>query len=176
MAEKDILREIIAGRRAIRKFTKDPVDTALIEELLVYASMGPSKGNAHPVDFIHVTGEGREKLAEMRRFGSAYLKDAPGIVVVLGDKNVDPTWMEEATIAAAYLGLLLVSEGLSSSWINVRSEIASDGRDAEEFVREALNIPENWGVLALIPYGHPGEKVKSKEPFELEDKLHREKF
>ena len=49
-----LLKDIILKRRTVRKYKDKEVDREKIEELLMYASMGPSNGNSNPVEFIIV--------------------------------------------------------------------------------------------------------------------------
>lgn len=172
------LKERIITRRATRKYKKDEkMDMEVLKELLMYASMGPSKANAHPVEFLLVEDEEKKKaLAGLKKFGTAFLTEAPQILLILGDTEIDLTWVEEASISAAYLGLLLEEEGFSSTWVNIRGQKSADGQDAEDMVRELFNIPSKYGVLALIPFGIKDERTKTRKPFEIDEKLHIEEF
>lgn len=172
------LRERIITRRATRKYkAEEKLDIETLKDLLMYASMGPSKGNAHPVEFILVEDPEKKKfLASLKKFGTAFLGEAPQILVVLGDTEVDTTWVEEASIFASYFGLLLEEEGYSSTWVNIRGQKTSDGKDSEEAIKEEFGIPEKFGVLALIPFGIKDERTKIRKPFDIGEKLHIEKF
>ncbi|MCD1147624.1 nitroreductase family protein [Peptoniphilus sp. KCTC 25270] len=171
------LKERIIERRATRKYTDEKMDLETLKELLMYASMGPSKANAHPVEFLLIEDPEKKKaLAELKRFGTKFLGEAPQIIAVLGDMAIDTTWVEEASIAAAYLGLLLEEEGFSSTWINIREQTNAEGKDSEEILREIFNIPDNYGVLALIPFGKKDERTKKRKPFEIDEKLHIDEF
>lgn len=172
------LKQRIMERRATRTYKpEEKMDLETLKEVLMYASMGPSKANAHPVDFILIEDEDKKKeLAGIKKFGTKFLVNAPQILVIIGNTAVDETWIEEASIVASYLGLLLEEEGFSSTWINIRGQKSSDGRDAEEIVRDLCSIPKNYGILALIPFGIKDERTKKRKPFEIDEKLHIDKF
>ena len=94
-----MIKEIIDKRRTIRKFTDEKVNHELLEELLMYALMGPSYANARPVQFLVVEDkEGLEKLSEVERFSAKYVKDAPCAVVVMADTDLSKFAIEESTI------------------------------------------------------------------------------
>lgn len=172
------LRERIIGRRATRKYKADQkMDHETLKDLLMYGSMGPSKGNAHPVEFVLVEEEENKKfLAGLKKYGTSFLGEAPQILIVIADTEVDMTWIEEGAIFASYFGLLLEEEGYSSTWINIRGQKTFDGQDSEEAIRKEFSIPDKYGVLALIPFGVKDERTKIRKPFEIDEKLHLEKF
>src|SRR4051794_32576147 len=58
------LLEAIRTRRSIGRLKKEPVERAVIEELLEAASWAPSHHNTQPWRFIVMTGAGRAKLGE----------------------------------------------------------------------------------------------------------------
>ena len=47
-----MLTDIIKNRRTVRAFKDKKVERETLEKLLMYASMAPSNGNAHPVEFL----------------------------------------------------------------------------------------------------------------------------
>ena len=103
-----MLKDIILKRRSVRKYKDKEVDREKLEELLMYASMGPSNGNSHPVEFIVVDDKEKiEELSNMDSFATLYLKEAPLIVIVIANTDICKTWVEEASLTAAYLQLLL---------------------------------------------------------------------
>lgn len=172
-----MLKETIFNRRTVRKYTDEVPDKALLEELLMYASMGPSNGNSHPVEFLIVEDpESKKKLAGIERFGTAYVATAPLVVVIIANTEICKTWVEEGAIAASYLQLLLEEEGFSSSWINIRGGKTPDKEDSEDYIRKEFGIPEKYGVLCMIPVGKKNERTKKRKEFEIGEKAHYEKF
>ena len=68
-------KDMVKKRRSIRKYKAgEKMDDETLTEVLTYASMGPSKGNTHPVEFLVVEDEEKKKaLASLKRFGTKYL-------------------------------------------------------------------------------------------------------
>ena len=58
------LADLLAWRRDVRRFLADPVDPAVIDELLDLACLAPSVGNSQPWRFVSV--ESPERRAEIR--------------------------------------------------------------------------------------------------------------
>ena len=172
-----MLKETILNRRTVRKYTKDELEKEKLEELLMYASMGPSNGNSHPVEFIVVSDADKKKtLAGVEKFGTAYIADAPTVVLIIANKEVCKTWVEEGAIAASYFQLLLEEEGFSSSWINIHGNTTPDKEDTEDYIRREFHIPEKYGVLCMIPFGKKNERVRARKEFEIGEKAHYESF
>ncbi|MDY3118121.1 MAG: nitroreductase family protein [Peptoniphilus sp.] len=171
-------REMVKKRRSIRKYkANEKMDEEALLDLLTYASMGPSKGNTHPVEFLVVEDPEKKKaLASLKRYGTKYLGEAPQIIVVMANDTEEPTWIEEATITSAYLGLLLHAEGYASSWINIREQTDAHGEDSEKIVKELFHIPENYGILCLIPFGVADERVPARKYFDISSKVHKDVF
>lgn len=171
------LEELILSRRTIRKYTDEEIDQKELENLLMYASMGPSKSNSHPVEFVLVKDQ--EKLdvfAGLTRFSTAYMAQAPQVLAIVANKRVGNHWIEEAAITASYLTLLLEDAGWTSAWVNVRDLEEKEGKRPEDEVKKALGLPDSYGVLALMPFGKKDERVRKRKPFDVSEKLHIENF
>ncbi len=54
--------DVVAGRRSIRGFRKDPVAPALIREVLALAMRAPSSLNTQPWNFYVITGEPLDRI------------------------------------------------------------------------------------------------------------------
>lgn len=60
--QRDVI-DAVAGRRSVRSFLADPVDDAVVNEILRAASRAPSGTNIQPWLVHVVTGETRERLS-----------------------------------------------------------------------------------------------------------------
>ncbi|SHH64963.1 Nitroreductase [Anaerosphaera aminiphila DSM 21120] len=172
-----MLDEIIKDRRTIRKFEDKPVPREILEEILQYSLMGPSYGNARPVQFLVV--EDKEKLkalSEIETFGTKYIADVPEVILIMADTEISQTWVEECSIAASYLQLLAQEKGLNTSWVNLKSGETNDGVEIQTFLRTLFGIPKNFSTLCMIPIGYGSEKVRKRDEFDVSSKVHYEKF
>lgn len=172
-----MLKETILKRRTVRKFKDKEVDRELLEEILMYASMGPSNGNSHPIEFIVVDDKEKiEKLSQMDSFATLYLKEAPCVVIVIANTDICKTWVEEASLTAAYLQLLAEEEGLSTAWINVIEGNTAEKISYEEYFRENFGVKKPYRAACLIPVGYKKSGTKDHEEFDVSSKVHYNEF
>lgn len=172
-----LLKDLIKKRRSVRKYKDKKIDREVLENILMYASMGPSNGNSHPVEFIVVDDKEKiEKLSEMNSFATMYLKEAPAIVIVMANTEICKTWVEEASIAASYLQLLCEEEGLSTCWINVKEGNTQDKISYEEYFKDEFGVKSPYRVQCLIPIGYKKMGTKNHEEFDISSKVHYNEF
>ncbi|MEM0014707.1 MAG: nitroreductase family protein [Zestosphaera sp.] len=102
---------------------------------------------------------------------SAFMKDAPVLIVVVGRRNV---WDAPYDVSAAIENMLLAAHalGLGACWlvapvIDVRDELK---------VKELLKIPEEYTLDAIIALGYPDEQPKPRPRLPLEEITFYEEF
>ena len=116
----------------------------------------------------------RQQLANCKPHGAAFLAEAPLNVVIAADPALSDVWVEDCAIAASLLQLAAQSLGLGSCWCQVRLRQHQDGRPASEVVREILELPAEWEVVAIIGIGVPAETRPPVEAVPLpRDRCHR---
>ena len=113
-------KSLIAQRRSIRKYSDRPVPRDVMDRMLAEALTAPSARNTRTTRFLVVDDPALvARMADMRDYGSAFLKGVPAAVVVLGDTTTSDLWRENAAISATVLQLAAVDEGLGSCWVHV---------------------------------------------------------
>ena len=121
-------KELIAKRRSVRKFTDREVPREVVDRILAEALSAPSARNTRTTRFLVVDDPALvARMAEMRDYGSAFLKGAPLAVLVLGDTSASDLWRENAAISATVLQLACVDEGLASCWVHVNGRPTERG-------------------------------------------------
>ena len=109
--------------------------------------------------------------------GAQLIAGAPLAIVVLADPLLSDVWIEDASIASILIQLQAEDMGLGSCWVQVRERFTSSGMPADEFVREALDIPLQLQVLSIIAIGHKGMERKPFDEDHLQwEKVHINKF
>ncbi len=159
-------KECIRERRSIRKFKPDPVDHALLLEIIETASYAPSWKHTQITRYIAVEGELKNRIAE--ECTSQYAKNgeiiaqAPLLIAVTYIKGRSgferdgsystvkgASWqMFDAGVAAQTFCLAAYEKGLGSVIMGIF--------DVEK-AAALLNIPEERELVALIPTGYPDE-------------------
>lgn len=153
------LNTILQKRRSIRRFLPRPVPREVIGTLLHAALTAPSARNARSTRFLVVDdADTIARMAEMRDYGAAFLRGAPVVILVLGERSRSDLWRENAAISATILQLACVDEGLASCWVHVhgrpRLQAAPDGEQAEAYLRTLLPVPADAGILCAIAVGY----------------------
>ena len=159
------LEEAIRTRRTHKAYGSDPVDRAVLEELLELARWAPNHHLTEPWRFRVLGPEALARLKEAAGPETAGKLDrAPTLVVVSALQEGDPVQDEEdlcATASAAYIVLLAAhGRGLASYWRTPEVLRTSEGRAAVE-------VPVNERILGLLHLGAPRQQQPPPERAEL---------
>ena len=94
-------KTLISKRRSIRKYSDRPIEPEVIDRLLEATLTAPSSRNSHSTHLMVITDRAQiEELAKMRDYGSAFMKNAPLAILVLGDTSVTDKWLVNSSISA----------------------------------------------------------------------------
>lgn len=176
--EEDMfLDDLVRDHRSIREYTDEPVSQEEVESILEAGLECPTAINRKPVELIAVEDpETLTKLADLKTQGSQFISKAPLAIVVIVDTELGKrTYVQDASISAAFIRLQAQSLGLGSCWVNIPGGKTEEGQSSDDYVKELLGIPDRYTVNCVIPVGHPAETPERK-PFNYKDKVHREKF
>lgn len=158
-------KELIAKRHSVRKFTDEPVDREIIDEMIEEAQSAPSSKNCKSTGFMVIEDKSTlEAISQMREFGSAFVAGAPAAIIVLGDADKSDLWVDNASICTTYLMLSAVDKGLGSCWVHVngrpRCKTDVSKGSAEDYLRELLGIKDNMRVLCVLALGYEAENCE----------------
>ena len=118
-------KELIEKRRSIRKFSERAVPREIVDRILHETLSAPSARNTRTTRLVVVDDPALvARMADMRDYGSAFMKGAPLAIVVLGDTTKSDLWRENAAISATILQLACVDEGLASCWVHIDARAA----------------------------------------------------
>jgi nitroreductase len=174
------VKEAIETRRSIRKYKTDPVDPALVKELLEAAQRAPSGNNTQPWRFIVVEdGAVRETLARVCH-DQQWMAAAPVHIAVcadLGTRDETVASFDEETpgmeakrvirdtaIAVDHMMLRAVELGLGTCWIGWYTQGA---------IRPLLGVPAHVFVLGILVVGYPGESPNLRPRRPLTELVYR---
>lgn len=152
-------KTLIANRRSIRKFEPQPIPQEVVDRLVEATLSAPSSRNSHSTHLMVIDNpETIARMAQMRDYGSSFMKNAPLAIVVMGDTTVTDKWLVNASISATMLQLACVDEGLGSCWVHVDGSLQfkdePDSPKADAFLRELLPIPEGMEILCAVAIGY----------------------
>ncbi len=160
--------DVIRARRSVRRMHDAPLPPEAVERLFEAARLAPSWDNRQCWDFVAVTDpEVRAALAEAGG-PKAAMPAAPLIVVACarpeasGQRAGLDYFMLDMGIAIEHLILEAASLGLGTCWV---------GWFDEEKVRQALAIPPEVRVVAMVPVGLPAEEPRGRPRRRMEEIL-----
>lgn len=157
---------LLQNRRSIRRFQEREIEAEKVHRLMQAALLAPSSKGKQAWEFIVVRDRGKlAELSEAKSHGGDFLKAASLGIVVCGDPRKSDVWVEDASIASAFLLLAAEAMGLGACWIQIRRREHAGGRTAGSFAAGILDLPERLSVLAVIAVGYPAE---SRPPTELD--------
>lgn len=166
--------DLVLHRRSIRKYTSQPVSPEHVKLILEAALTSPSSKSSRSWQFVVVENqEMLQKLEQCKPVYATSIAGAPMAVVVCADMTKSDAWIEDASCAAIIMQLQASDLGLGSCWVEVRGRFREDNEPSEDYVRELLGIPEQFGVLCIVSIGHKAEERKDIDPAKLQwEKVH----
>lgn len=174
-------RDLVHWRRDVRRFCRDPVEHALLLELIGLASRSPSVGHSQPWRFVIVDEERRRAAvtASFQRANAAALDGYSGEqraryarlkLEGLGEAPVHlAVFADEETTVGSGLGRQTMPEtvrysvvgAIQTLWLAARAEGLGVGWISilePQLVKVALDVPGSWTLVAYLCIGWPVEE------------------
>ena len=169
---------LIEKRRSVRSFMDTPVEQDKIDVLMEAALMAPSSMGMTPWEFVVVRdASALRTLSGAKPHGASFLARAPVGIVVCADPARSDVWVEDASIAAAFMQLAAESIGLGSCWIQIRGRRHDDSKWAQDVVREVIGLPAHLEVDCIVAVGYPAERKAPRRKDKLRfQKVHMERY
>jgi nitroreductase len=139
--------EAIRTLRAVRAFRDEPVPDEIVRRILEAGRLTASAGNRQPWHFIVVRDKDMLRQLGALAPTGPYIAQAPLAVAVVIPKGEFP--LSDGSRAIQSMLIAAWSEGIGSNWVGFNIEA----------VKAPLGIPDDLTVLALLPFGYPGERV-----------------
>ena len=153
------LKEAITKRQSIRDYQDKPVPEEKLRRILEAAHLAPSANNMQPWKFVVVTDSKRRKELARAANGQTFISQAPVVIAAVATEPESvmssgiPSYAVDVAIAVDHMTLAAVDEGLGTCWI---------GAFSQQRVKEILNIPDKYRVVALLPLGFPRAETTIK--------------
>ncbi len=176
MTENDLLT-LALKRRSIRKYTNEPIDDHMLNEILYFALTAPNSFGHRPVEFIVVKDKHTIRdLAGCKSLGGSQIIGANAVIVVMVRLDRGEFWIEDGAIASTYILLAAQQHNIGACWVHIRNRKGKK-KSSEAEIQDLLNIPKDYAILNLVALGYKGE---TKRAYSMEDfdksKIHVEKF
>lgn len=170
------MTEIMKRRHTCRKFTEEPLKDTEIDMLNQAFAETPTGANKKPAELICVTD--RQLINECHKIksrGGLALETAVCVYAVIVDRDKTDTWIEDGSIAAAYLMLEAESLNIGCCWLQIHLRENEKG-ELEDQLRQLLHVPSNYGVLCLLAMGYKVEDKKYEDRQLISSKIHRDTY
>lgn len=150
------LTEAILDRRSIRKYSGEPVNDNIIDQVLQAGFYAPTARNTQSNEFIVVRKkEVLQRLSEVHPYGKM-LAEAAFAVVVCGSRAREEheSYLNTNGCAAMQNMLLMAhSLGLGAVWLGVYPRT-----DRMTGIATVLNIPADYMPVQMFAAGWPAEQ------------------
>ncbi|MFH1403401.1 MAG: nitroreductase family protein [Candidatus Altiarchaeota archaeon] len=147
--------DLIKNRRSVRGYTQDRIPLDVLDDVLECARLAPTARNVQPWKIIAVTDRRiLEKLGETCSTGP-FIANAAVCFTVFCLKD-EKYHLEDG--CAAVMNIIYACEihGLGTCWV------AGDKKPYANKVREILEVPDEYTLIALVPAGYPAEDAGDK--------------
>lgn len=172
---KAVVLKNILSRKSVRSYTDQPVSRAQIDTLLRAAMAAPSGRDMRPWKFLVLEDSAAIKDLAEKVPRAKMLHEAKAVVVVCGDMEIKGddgkpsyNWVLDCSAATENLLLMAESMGLGAVWVSVYPR-----EERIDEVREALQLPEHWIPLNIIPIGHPKGDAQPKDKYDEDNITYR---
>ena len=175
--ETGTLLDIMKGRRTIREFRSDDINSDALDRIIQASTLPPSGADMLPYTFIIVRDKETKTMirneaekVEKNYYENAdtdlkkkflswgmthekpFLTEAPVLMVIAGD-TTKPYWRESTWLSIGYILLAIESEGLGTV-----TYTPSD----MDFVRDLMDLPDTFSPQVILPIGFPLNKPSTK--------------
>lgn len=172
------LHDLLIRRHSIRRYADREISAEDVKTILEAALLAPSSKRKRPWQFVLVDDKNMlARLAECKANGTRPILSCALAVVVTASPEGTDMYLEDMSIAAAYMQLQATALGLGACWIQVRNRFTADGESAEDIVRDLLGIPADLIVECIVTVGYPDEERRPVDPSKLLwEKVHIERW
>ncbi|MBQ8637946.1 MAG: nitroreductase [Lachnospiraceae bacterium] len=135
--------DVLKNRRSIRKYRKEQITEEQLEQILEAGTWAPTgMGKQSPVMVVVQKQELIQKLSKMNAAVMGVDTDpfygAPTVIVVLADKSLAGTYLEDGSLVMGNLLNAAYAVGVDSCWIHRAREVFQ--------TEEGLALLKEWGL------------------------------
>ncbi|WP_461436603.1 nitroreductase family protein [Methanosphaera sp.] len=164
------LIETILKRRSVRTYTDEEIPENKIEKILQAGLLAPTSRNRKPCEFYVVKDkEILEKLSKSKASGSSMLENANTAIVVFADSEKADTWIEDSSIALAYMDLMANELDIGSCWCQSHLRFSADNKKSEEVIKEIFSMDSKYRVVGILSLGIASSKPEGHNLSEIDE-------
>ena len=180
--------QTLVNRKTIRKYSPEPVDDKLLNDLLVAATRSSTTGNMQVYSIIITTDAAKKKELLPLHFNQHMITEAPVVLTFCADfnrfnrwcllRNAVPGYDNLLSFMTAAIDALLVAQtfciaaeasGLGICYLGTTTYMAHK-------IIETLKLPSGVVPVATVTAGWPAEQPEQPDRLPLEAIVHRETY
>jgi len=182
------ISDILLNRRTIRKYTSEPVDDKLLNDLLMMGCRTSTTGNMQVYSIIITRDEEKKRELAPFHFNQKMITEAPVVLTFCADfnrfkkwcrlRNAEPGYDNFLSFVTAAIDALLVaqtvciaaeSRGLGICYLGTTTYMAHK-------IIEVLKLPKGVVPVTTVTLGWPAEKPDQVDRLPLEAIIHKESY
>jgi nitroreductase len=182
------ISDILLDRRTIRKYSSEPVDDKLLNELLVMGCRTSTTGNMQVYSIVITRDEQKKTELAPLHFNQKMITEAPVVLTFCADfnrfnkwclmRNAEPGYDNFLSFMTGAIDALLVaqtvciaaeSKGLGICYLGTTTYTANK-------IIEVLKLPKGVVPVTTVTIGWPAEKPDQVDRLPLEAVIHKETY
>jgi nitroreductase len=182
------ISDILLDRRTIRKYSSDPVDDVLLNELLMMGCRASTTGNMQVYSIIITRDEQMKKDLAPLHFNQTMITEAPVVLTFCADfnrfnkwclqRNAEPGYDNFLSFMTAAIDALLVAQTVCIAAESVGLGICYLGTttyNAHKII-DLLKLPKGVVPVTTVTLGWPSGKSDQVDRLPLEAVIHKETY
>jgi nitroreductase len=184
----DGMSDTLSNRRTIRKYTGEPVDEVLLNDLLSKSCRASTTGNIQAYSIIITKDDDKEKELAPFHFNQKMITEAPVVLTFCADFNRFSKWCRQrhaepgydnflsfftaaidALLAAQTFCIAAEAKGLGICYLGTTTYNAGN-------IIKTLNLPEGVVPVTTITLGWPAENPEQTDRLPLNAIVHNETY
>jgi nitroreductase len=176
------LMDIIKGRRSMRKYQEKEIPEESLDQILESVRWAPSWANTQCWEVIIVKDPGiKEQLQAtlIRNPATKAMAQAPVVLVLCGKLKISGYYegrLETKLGDWFMFDLGIASQNICLTAYNLGLGTVIVGQFDHNRVKGILGVPDDYGVVTMIPLGYPAKDPKAPKRREINDFCHFERF
>lgn len=170
--------DFLKTRRSIRIYENKEIEQEKIEKILKAGLLAPTSRGKRSWEFIVVDDkETLDIISKCKPKAAKFIATAGVAIVIIADTEKSTAWEEDCAISSAFMTLEAHKLGLGSCIVQTRGRQYDENISASEYLKEKLNIPENYEVENVLSIGYKGQERPAYEEKDIDfTKVHYNKF
>ena len=146
------LLDVMLKRRSVRKYTDEEIPKEKLNRILQAGLLAPTSRNLRPCNFLVIENKEKE-ISKSKAFGASFVKDANKAIAVIANGEISDTWIEDSSIALAFMHLMAAEQDIGSCWIQIHLRKSKLGKSTEDLVRDILGIDDYFRIVGILALG-----------------------